>query len=524
MLDMKFLEALLAQLSIGLVYRIGVPTLCALIIEHFVTHPQIDDAFTRYPSPLTFLLAGLFSSVCAALITSTGATDKDAMFSITTRTCAFTAVWWFIRLGMQQETIVDSAPFYAIALSLLVATIASLAALPTRARAGGYALYGTAAAVVVLFAMYSSGRKVLALDRQGAQVQAALDTYRWMGFRRVSHRSTSAVSGIVYTHQSKHFAEAGDGFVIQGDQAEILLPDEYELQSAVERFLNSSESTLVVSQATLSKWRMSLMWLFAAALLFFGLADPVVQPPTGKLAEQGSRIIAANLYLALGLFVLASVVTLWHWKSLQKQARQQIELLGFTVEDADLEVRGEPLYGGAWRVKAADRSVDDARLRQLIPHLKNAPGVALDLSNSRVTDAGVRRLNDVDHLPMLDLRRTGVTGAALEAFKDVHISYLDVRDTRIRASDIQSATMGGLQYLLFSDTEFSSKSVNALLQLKRLKYVYIDTDKLTPADLKFWEPDISFEIEVPPRAEAALGEPVISNNPAARDASRAKSR
>jgi hypothetical protein len=117
-----------------------------------------------------------------------------------------------------------------------------------------------------------------------------------------------------------------------------------------------------------------------------------------------------------------------------------------------------------------------------------------------------------------------VTGAALEAFKDVHISYLDVRDTQIRASDIQSATMGGLQYLLFSDPEFSSKSVNALLQLKRLKYVYIDTDKLTPADLKFWESEVGFTIEVPPRAEAEAGDPVISNNSAARDASRAESR
>jgi hypothetical protein len=117
-----------------------------------------------------------------------------------------------------------------------------------------------------------------------------------------------------------------------------------------------------------------------------------------------------------------------------------------------------------------------------------------------------------------------VTGAALEAFKDVHIAYLDVRDTRIRAGDIQSATMGGLQYLLFSDPEFSSKSVNALLRLNRLKYVYIDTDKLTPADLKFWESEVTFEIEVPPRAEAEPGEPVTSNNPAAPDASRAESR
>jgi hypothetical protein len=75
MLGMKFLKALLAQLSIGLVFRIGVPTMCAMIIEHFVTHPQIDDGFTRYPHPATFVIAGLFSSVCAALITSKGATD-----------------------------------------------------------------------------------------------------------------------------------------------------------------------------------------------------------------------------------------------------------------------------------------------------------------------------------------------------------------------------------------------------------------------------------------------------------------
>jgi hypothetical protein len=521
---MKFLHALLAQLSIGLVVRIGVPTLCALILEHFVTHPQIDDGFTRYPHPVTFVIVGLFSAVCAALITSTGATDKDATFSITTRACACAGVWWFLRLASGQETVVDAAPFYAIAFSLLVATIASLAALPTRARAGGYALYGIAAAVVVLFAMYSTGRRVLMLDRHGGQVQAALDTYRWMGLRRVSHRSASEVSGVVYTHQSKQFSESGDGFVIQGEEGEILLPNEYELERAVDRFLNSLESTLVVTEPTLSPWRMSLLWIFAAALLYFGLADPVIRPPESTLAEQASRIIAVNFYVALGLFVLASVGTLWHWKSLQKQARQQIELLGFTVEDADLEARGQPLYGGAWKVTATDRTVDDARLAQLVPHLKNAPGVALDLSNSRVTDEGVRHLNDVDHLAILELRGTAVTGAALAAFKDVQVWYLDVRDTPIRASDIHKARVGGLQYLLFTDPEFSARSVNTLLGLERLKYVYIDTEMLTTTDLKFWASEIDFEIEVPPRAEAEPGDPVTSNKLAAPDASRAESR
>lgn len=502
MLGMKFLRALLAQLSIGLVFRIGVPTMCAMIIEHFVTHPQIDDGFTRYPHPATFVIAGLFSSVCAALITSTGATDKDVMISITTRTCACAGVWWFIRLAIEQETIVDAAPFYAIAFSLLVATIASLVALSTRARIGGYALHGTAAAVVVLFGMYTSGRKVVMLDRHGGQVKAALDTYRWMGLRRVSHRSASAVSGVVDTHQSKHFTEAGDGFVIQGEQSEILLPYEHNLESSIDRFLNSSESSLVVSEPTLSPWRMSLMWLVAAALLFFGLADPVVGPPESNPARLASRLITVNLCVAVGLFVLASAGTLWHWKSLQTNAREQLELLGFTVKDADLEVRGEPLYGGAWKVTATDPDIDDARLTQSIPHLKNAPGVALELAGSRVTDAGVRHLNDVDHVAILDLRKTAVTGEALAAFKDVYISYLDVRDTPIRASDIHSGSLEGLQYLLFSDPGFSGKSVNALLGLKRLKYVYIDTDKLTPADLKFWKTEIDFEIEVPPRAEA----------------------
>jgi hypothetical protein len=239
-----------------------------------------------------------------------------------------------------------------------------------------------------------------------------------------------------------------------------------------------------------------------AALLFFGLADPVVGPPESQPARLASQLITVNFCVAVGLFVLASVGTLWHWKSQQTNAREQLELIGFTVKDEDLKVRGEPLYGGAWRVTATDPSIDDARLRQSIPHLKNAPGFALDLSGSQVTDEGVRHLNDVDHLPMLDLRKTKVTGAALAAFKDVYISYLDVRDTQVRASDIPSGRLQALQYLLFTDPGFTGKSVNALLGLKRLKYVYIDTDKLTPADLKFWKSEIDFEIEVPPRAEA----------------------
>jgi hypothetical protein len=213
-------------------------------------------------------------------------------------------------------------------------------------------------------------------------------------------------------------------------------------------------------------------------------------------------VIAVNFYIAIGLFVIASVGTLWHWKSQQSNARGQIELLGFTVKDEDLKVRGKSLMGGAWRVTATDPSIDDARLRQLIPHLNHAPGLALDLSGTRVTDEGVRHLNDVDHLAMLDLRKTQVAGAALAAFKDVYIWYLDVRDTPIRAKDIQAGRLGSLQYLFFSDPEFTGKSVNALLGFDRLEYVYIDTDKLTPADLKFWETEIDFEIEVPPRAEA----------------------
>jgi hypothetical protein len=507
MLCMKFLKALLAQLSIGLVYRIGVPTMCALLLEHFITHPQIDDRFTRYPHPLTFVIVGLFSSVCAALIAATSATDRETVLSITTRTCACAGVWWFIRLAMQQETMADAAPFYAIAFSLLMATIASLVALPTRARIGGYVLYGTAATVVVLFGMYTSGRKVLMLDRHGGAVKAALDTYRWMGARRVSHRSADAVSGVVHAFQSKLFTEAGDGLVIQGDE-EILLPLNYDLKDAVDRFLNSSESTLVVVEPTSSRWRMSLVWLFASSVLAVGLAlDPLVEPPESKLARQASRVMWANFCVAIALFLLASVGTLWQWKSLQKQAREQIEMLGFTVKEADLEFRGESIYGSAWQVIATDPGIDDLRLAQLIPHLKNAPGFALDLSGSRVTNAGVRHLNDLDVAPMLDLRKTAVTGAALAAFKDVQIWYLDVRDTEIRASDIQRGRHGGLQYLFFTDPEFSAKSVNALLGLKRLKYVYIDTDKLTPADLKFWKTEIDFEIELPPRAEAEPDDP-----------------
>jgi hypothetical protein len=528
---MKFLTALLAQLCIGLVFRLGVPTMCAMIVEHFITHPQIDDGFTRYPDALTLFMAGLFSSVCAALVTSTSATDKDAMLSIATRTCAFAGVWWFTRLALQQETMIDAAPFYAIAFSLLVATIASLAALPTRAREGGYVLYGAAAAVVVLFGMYTSGRKVLMLDRHGSTVKAALDTYRWMGMRRVSHRSASAVSGVVHSFQSNHFTEAGDGYVIQGARDEILLPPNDDLQSTIERFLNSSESTLVVVEPTSSPWRMSLIWLIASTVLTAGLAmDPLVGPPESKLARQASRVMGANSCVAIALFVLASAGTLWHWKSLQKQAREQIEMLGFTVKDADLKVRDEPLYGGAWKVTATDPSIDDARLAKLIPHLQNAPGFALDLSNSRVTDAGVRRLNDVDLLPMLELRKTAVTGAALAAFKDVQIWYLDVRDTGIRTSDLQMGRLEGLKYLLFSDPGFSGKSVNALLGLKRLKYAYIDTGKLTPADLRFWKTKIDFEIEVPPRAEAEAGaeaesrDTVTSSNLAAPDESRGESR
>jgi hypothetical protein len=131
------------------------------------------------------------------------------------------------------------------------------------------------------------------------------------------------------------------------------------------------------------------------------------------------------------------------------------------------------------------------------PHLKYAPGLSLDLSNTRVTDAGLKHLLDVDLLVMLDVRGTAVTGDSLPVIDQMEAWYLDARATKIRAVDIQSADLGWIEYLLFTDPEFSRKSVNTLLNIKRLKYVYIDQAKLTPEDLEFWESEVEFEIEVP---------------------------
>ena len=113
-------------------------------------------------------------------------------------------------------------------------------------------------------------------------------------------------------------------------------------------------------------------------------------------------ILAPLAAIALGLGFR------WYWpRYLERRAVEQVETLdGKVVRDAD--------SGHVVGVELPGRGIDDDKLRQLVPHLKNLPQLRdLVLASNDVTDEGLLLLVDLPQLQYLYVADTKVTDAGV---------------------------------------------------------------------------------------------------------------
>jgi beta-lactamase regulating signal transducer with metallopeptidase domain/Leucine-rich repeat (LRR) protein len=122
-------------------------------------------------------------------------------------------------------------------------------------------------------------------------------------------------------------------------------------------------------------------------------------------------------------------------------------------------------------------------------HLKLLKGLTslktLDLTNSKVTDAGLAHLKSVKTLQTLDLTNTHVTDAglahlkALRGLQELHLTHAAITDAGLK----QLAGMVSLQGLYLYGTKLTDAGLVHLKGLPRLKTLILDHTQVTDAGL-----------------------------------------
>jgi hypothetical protein len=104
-----------------------------------------------------------------------------------------------------------------------------------------------------------------------------------------------------------------------------------------------------------------------------------------------------------------------------------VEFTGSNVTDDDLELL-RPLNGPG-DLDLTDTKVSDAGL----PHLVGLKRLhSLELTGTKLTDAGLRTLGTIHELVGLDVQRTSITDSGLDHLKGLtNLSWLDLRDTKV---------------------------------------------------------------------------------------------
>jgi hypothetical protein len=367
-------------------------------------------------------------------------------------------------------------------------------------------IYG--AFVFVVFVIFLSGERILTFERSGTNnITATLETRRWLGFATIDVRQLDGVKEYSNKHQVDAFDDTRiEGTVLIGDGKYLMIPGDVSnsnrlasrISDVLPIFIDNSEPKRELRER-IPFLTLPVTLVVAMLFPFLGLtADPMVVAPSTKYQELIGRFIRRGFVILSCLAGMQLFWIVWQFHAEQGAAKKRLESTNVTVLETDLIAGNDVLYGDAWKVMVNNPSFTDVDLFGLIPELQHAPGLWLDLSNTRVTDEGLRSLKELDSLIMLSLKNTNVTFRAFEQLKHVSIRYLDVRNTRIVANDLKHLGDRYLTHLLFSDPEFATQSIPALFKIRGLKYVYIDTHNLTREDLTPWKQELeAIVVELP---------------------------
>lgn len=153
----------------------------------------------------------------------------------------------------------------------------------------------------------------------------------------------------------------------------------------------------------------------------------------------------------------------------------EIQLNGPRVTDQTLDGARAPRNARALDLSGS--RVTDAGLR----HLSAGPLEHLDLDETAVSDAGLAALRRFERLSSLDLYGTRVTGEGLGALLHLPLRLLGLSRTRITPSAIPIVTsFTNLEVLELAETQIGDESCAALAALTRLKRLEVREARFTP--------------------------------------------
>jgi len=107
---------------------------------------------------------------------------------------------------------------------------------------------------------------------------------------------------------------------------------------------------------------------------------------------------------------------------------------------------GDPYYDPCrrgWVVRAADNAVDDMKVAKWVPELVALEAKVLDLSDTQVTDLGLQSIVSVKTLEVLYVENTRLTRKSLKALRQMpRLKFVDLRGTEIPNEVVESVIEG----------------------------------------------------------------------------------
>ncbi len=490
--------------------------LSGAISSTIIGRSTFAEGMDGWPDPVAVWLGAISAALVGGGLVLQGYHDKRYFVSIITRALLVSAAIPFISLGLKVDDSLSMTVFISAgAIVLGIGSLVILAVLVGKHTKGVAILhYGVAAVVIFVFGSFLNGKQTLSFLREETRIDATFRVHRWFGnvttLEQTSLGITDSQSSYGYTGDEFDDIDA-DGVVLIAKEP-ILIPGDIsyttslagQVHDTLHRFQDSSESSKTIFEG-IPYLSFPTISLIACLLFMLGVkCDPLIDSSVAKYEQPLTRTVGTAA-LALSIVVVGSFA--WQvarYRLQQSAAIKNLTKAGAVVRAGELTgPGGQVIFGSGWHVIINDPGFDDHSLLNVLKDLRQAPTLRLDLSGTGVTDDGVRRLDELDFLPMLELRETAVTADMLDDLNHVGLRYLDVRDTQIVTEDILMLQGSGIEFLLFSDEHFTDQSIPILFGFDRLKFAHIATPSVTMEGLAMFEKELEdIELEIAPSPEA----------------------